>query len=332
MTPVVGKTPAFITKRLGPGMGLYLGLALSTAFIGSDALAQSSSLQSGGLQSAADRTGALVEELNTLLDKGERERLIDPWFLRDLRTVIGKYDRPWSAVLLRDDFSSRGPEPDPPWQVTAGEFLIDWRFGLRSVIENNAATQSTQGTSPTTDEKDIGKALLGALLQNALQGGQSGSQSGGSQQQASSQSTFAAVQAPLSISNAFAIDVTVSSRPLASGAEEGFEFGPYQGIDAGSGYRLSYLASERSLQLLKVTARGVATIDGARLASGLTDEQSHQISWTRDRDGVMTIQIDGQDIITVTDRSFRDPFDGFAILNRGGDLAVREVTVAGVPN
>ena len=27
----------------------------------------------------------MIDELNGLLDKGERERLLDPWFLRDLR-------------------------------------------------------------------------------------------------------------------------------------------------------------------------------------------------------------------------------------------------------
>jgi len=326
MMTTPAKSPLLLALCIGSALaaGAPMAWAQSGSF-GKDPFAQE------------DRTGALVEELNTLLEKGEKERLIDPWFLRDLRTVIGKYDRPWSEILLQDDFSARGPQPDPPWQVTAGEFLIDWRHGLRSVIEKGAAGQSTQSQSSqsqskSTDEKDLGKALLGALLQGALQGNQSGGQNGGTQQQTASQASFAAVQAPLAISNAFSIEVTFSLRPIANGTEEGFEIGPYQGATASSGYRLSYIAADRSLQLLKVSSRGVQTIDVARLTSGLTDEQSHHLTWTRDRDGGMEVQLDGQVSMAVTDRSFREVFDGFAILNRGGDLAVRDVTIAGVSN
>ena len=311
-------------------LGLYFCAALTAG--GANAVAQTGSFGQAP-NDQTDSTRALVDELKALLEKGEKERLIDPWFLRDLQTVIGRYDRPWAEILLQDDFSARGPQPDPPWQVTAGEFLIDWRHGLRSVIEGGATSQSAQSDSQRTDEKDIGKALLGALLQNALQGGQSSGQGGGgTQQQTSGQAKFAAVQAALPISNAFSIDVTFSLRLLVNGTEEGFELGPYQGANASSGYRLSYIAADRSLQLLKVSSRGVATIDVARLANGLTDEQAHQVNWTRDRDGAMTIRIDGQDVIAVTDRSFRESFDGFAVLNRGGDFALRDVTIAGVSN
>ncbi|WP_425403055.1 hypothetical protein [Hwanghaeella sp.] len=310
---------------------LLLGLYFCSAMVAGapHAMAQTGSFG----QPTPDRnqsTRALVEELNVLLEKGEKDRLIDPWFLRDIRQVIGRYDRPWSEVLLSDDFSARGPLPDAPWKVTAGEFLIDWRHGLRSVIEGTSAPQSAPSGTQDTDEKDVAKALLGALLQGALQGDQSSNQASDTQQRTAGQATFAAVQAALPISNAFAIDVTISLRPLANGVEDGFELGPYQGANASSGYRLSYVAQDRSLQLLKISSRGVATIDTARLAAGLTDEQTHQVTWTRDRDGAMTIRIDGQDAIAVTDRSFRDPFDGFAVLNRGGDFAVRDVTIAGV--
>lgn len=315
-----------LAKRL-PLLTLTIGSALLLAV--PDASAQSGSFGNAPVN-REDSTGDLVRELNNLLEKGEKERLIDPWFLRDLRNVIGRYDRPWSQVLLRDDFSARGPQPDPPWQVTAGEFLIDWRHGLRSVVEQGSAEQAAPSGSQETSEKDIGKALLGALLQGALQGG---SQNGATQQQEPAQTAgFAAVQAPLALSNAFSLEMTVSLRRTASGAVDGFEFGPYQGANAGSGYRLSYVAADNSLQLLRVTARGVATIDGARLSASLTDEQPHRFTWTRDRDGAMTIGLNGVDVIAVKDRSFRDPFDGLAILNRGGDFAVRDVTVAGLPN
>lgn len=279
----------------------------------------------------------MVQELNRQLDRGEQERLIDPWFLRDLRNVISRYDRPWTNIVLRDDFSARGPQPDPPWQVTAGEFLIDWRHGLRSVIEPVATSQPQQSNSQKTDEKDIGKALLGALLQGALQSGGSQQQQSQQQQQAPTGPSFAAVQAALSLSNAFSIDATLSLRALQRGGDDGFELGPYQGVNASSGYRLSYIAGDStagaagSLQLLKVSTRGgVSTLDYGSQPVSLLDGQPHSLQWTRDRDGNMTISIDGVIVIQVTDRSFRDPFDGFAVVNRGGDMAIRDITIAGV--
>ncbi len=286
---------------------------------------------------AENGTNALIEELNTLLNRGEQERLIDPWFLRDLRAAISRYDRPWTETLLSDDFSARGPQPDPPWQVTAGEFLIDWRHGLRSVVEKSAATSTQSTGGGKTDEKDLGKALLGALLQGALQGQQQGGGSQQSRQEPQTGPSFSALQAPIRFSNAFAIDVTLSLRTLQRGGDDGFELGPYQGVNAGSGYRLSYIAGDSaagsagSLQLLKVSTRGgVATIEYADRPIQLLDGQPHSLSWTRDRDGAMTISIDGIEVMRVTDRSFRDPFDGFAVVNRGGDIALRQISIAGV--
>ena len=44
----------------------------------------------GGPASAQepDQLRSLIDELNVLLDKGEKERLADPWYLRDLRSLV----------------------------------------------------------------------------------------------------------------------------------------------------------------------------------------------------------------------------------------------------
>ncbi len=105
------------------------------------ALAVGATIWSGPVAAQTDAAAGdpqlrtLLKELNEQLDRGERERLIDPWYLRDLRKVLGRYENPWDKRLFSDDFSGRGPLPAPPWKITAGEFLIDWRYGLRSVIE-----------------------------------------------------------------------------------------------------------------------------------------------------------------------------------------------------
>ncbi|MHA1152104.1 MAG: hypothetical protein ACTSQ7_05450, partial [Alphaproteobacteria bacterium] len=138
---------------------------------------------------------ALLKELGEQFDRGERERLIDPWYLRDLRKILGRYENPWDKRLFSDDFSGRGPQPAPPWQVTAGEFLIDWRYGLRSVIEAPAPVETQQPKS----DKDPVKQMFSQLLQQTLQGQQD------QQQQAAAPAapTYAAAIAPIRITNAF---------------------------------------------------------------------------------------------------------------------------------
>ena len=125
---------------------------------------------SGG--SNDDQLQSLIDALNKELDRGEQERLLDPWFLRDLRGIISQYDWPWGKPILSDRFDSRGPQPDPPWQVTAGEFLIDWRHGLRSVVNKGSAASAASSSGGTSGKNDAAKKLLGTLLQGALGGSQ----------------------------------------------------------------------------------------------------------------------------------------------------------------
>ena len=43
----------------------------------------------------------------------------------------------------------------------------------------------------------------------------------------------------------------------------------------------------------------------------------------------MTVSANGERLFKVTDRSFRDPFQGFLMLNGGGDFTVERVEVSG---
>ena len=289
-----------------------------------------------------DELGQMIDELRTLLDKGERERLADPWFLRDLRAVVDRYDWPWRKRLLSDDFSTRGPQPAKPWVVTAGEFLIDWRHGLRSVVQPPAPSQasgqagSQQGGQMSS--QDAAKALFGSILQQALGQGQQQQQG---QQQGSGQTAgappdpgFAAVVAPIRISNAFAIKVSLSERPVDRLSLGRLELGPYQGQAAQAGYRLVYSPTAApgtpSLELIRVSGRGTSsTLELTDAKLGLGDGAVHELLWTRDRGGQMVVSLDGKALFTVTDRSFRDPFDGFSVVNAGGDYALRQVVIDG---
>ena len=306
------------------------------------ALAPTPSAAQSGSQ---DELGAFIDELRKIIDRGEKERLADPWYLRDLRDLISRYDWPWRKRLLSDDFSGRGPAPAKPWRVTAGEMLIDWRHGLRSVIEPpppQAAQQQKSGQKQggQMSSEEAAAALIGSILNQALGNKQQQQQQ---QQQGSSQTAnkpakpeFAAALAGLRISNAFAIKVDLSQRQVAGLKRGHFEFGPYQGSDAVAGYRLIYSSpaprGAPSLELVRVHSRGTRnTLELTDAKLPLGDGNVHELLWTRDRGGKMVVALDGKTVFSVVDRSFRDPFDGIAVINAGGDYALRQVVIDGTP-
>ncbi len=89
------------------------------------AIAASATTLSGPAAAQSEPAGGdqqlekLIKELRNELKRGESDRLIDPWYLRDLRKVLGRYENPCGKRLFSDNFSGRCPQPDPPWQVTA---------------------------------------------------------------------------------------------------------------------------------------------------------------------------------------------------------------------
>ena len=273
-----------------------------------------------------DKLQALIEELKTQLERGEKERLIDPWYLRDLRKTLRRYEYPWGKRLFSDDFSGRGPQPDPPWQVTAGEFLIDWRYGLRSVVEQ-AAPQAQQSQQTQQSDKDQMKQLFGQMLNQALTGQQQ-------QQPAAPQGPgFAAAIAPVAITNAFALRIEMTARRTGD-PEPRFEFGPFQGEGATAGYRLAYTPGapkgSASLELIGLSTRGtVSLIELYDKPLDLEDGKPHVIEWTRNGRGRMVVRVDGTEVIDVVDRRFRDAFNGFVLVNSGGDYALRSITIDG---
>lgn len=266
----------------------------------------------------------LIKELKTQLQRGERERLIDPWFLRDLRETIGRYEYPWGKRLFSDDFSGRGPQPDPPWQITAGEFLIDWRYGLRSVVR---ARPQAPEERQVTEEEAI-KQLFGEILKEAIRGKEEQREP---TEAPLAEAGFAAAIAPVTITNAFALRLEMTSRVVEGVVGSRFEFGPYQGKETSVGYRLVYMPGVTpSLELISVSPRGtVSTIELYSKPLELEDGQVHIIEWTRDAGGRMVIRVDGTEVMNVADRRFRERFDGFAVVNSGGDYALRSITIDG---
>ena len=255
-----------------------------------------------------------LEALEALIERAERTNAADDSFLADLRDLAQTYGQTENGyggstysdqgdqeddgqkemrVLLEDDFADGDYTQDPRWTVTAGECAVESE-GLRSRVQGQYASSD-----------NAGEAIAGALL-GALTG--AGSRA------------YAAIHNGTNVPNAFSVDIAVTSQ-----GDGRFDFGPYQG-SGDSGYRLAYTrGASSSVQLLKAVDGEVTEIESWQGELG----RSVELRWTRDENGDMTVRANGDTLFEVSDRSFRDAFQGFLMLNGGGDFTVERVAVRG---
>jgi hypothetical protein len=289
-------------------------LCLATVFglgLGS-AMAQDSTKyqQWPGADAGSGDVETLVQDLEKLIDQAETDRAADPQFLEDLRGVLADYQNPWSERLLYDDFRDGNYTGNPKWTVSSGAFKVDTKgnnIGLRSTIVAAGTTTQSSGNVATD--------ILGALLSSQ------------NTQQSTSSDAFAAIYTPVKVSNAFATRIE-----FVSAERRGrIDIGPYQGPSGSVAYRVAYLPgqSKDSLRLIRITSKGAVAIGTYKGALNLEDGRRHVIEWTRDRNGAMSVLVDGQELITATDRTITKPFDGFMLINSGGTYYVRSITLDG---
>jgi hypothetical protein len=256
---------------------------------------------------------SLVDRLNRLIDEAEQARAADPRFLRDLREALRGYDRPWRVELLHDDFRDGEFANNPSWTLAEGQFTVDFGVGLRSVVQPESPPRAAKKEE---DAGDLAAAILGSLLRKGDGGG------AGSSTKASRAEIF--VRIP--ITNAFAVQFDVFSREAAGR----LKLDIYQGDSRGSGYRIAYNPSATpGLELIRFGSRGASVVETSGEVLGLEDGLKHRIEWTRHGTGTMLLSVDGREQIRVTDRSFKEPFDGLSIANEGGDYSIREITILG---
>ncbi len=281
--------------------------------------------QPGG-ESAAQR---LVDELNRMVDAAEKARAADPVFLRDLRDLTRRYDWPWSARLLSDDWSDGNASTNPSWSISGAPISIDGRYGLRTLVETTPPAASGSGGGEKARPADVAVQLFGQMLRQATKG----KDNGGTQQPAAAPAAVTELVSTVALSNAFALelDLYANARP-AAGGEGLLEFGVGQGAGA-YGYRLSATfgaAGGSTLALLRVGSRGASVVERAATEIDLADGATHRLQLTRDRAGGMRLLVDGILVAQVGDRAFNDGFNRVLIVNRGGDYTLRAVAAYGV--
>ncbi|MCH9051953.1 MAG: hypothetical protein IIA72_12860 [Proteobacteria bacterium] len=274
----------------------------------------------------------LVDELRALTEEADRNRAADPRFLRDLRGLARRYDYPWRVRLISDDFRDGDYTANPAWTAAAGQFTVAWGGGLATEVRPRTITAPMPAREPRRSRdlsgEDVAIALFGEIFRD--RSGESG-QSRRPAPPPEPQKVLdpAEIFLPRPITNAFAIRAVITGRPGDDLAGRGgLEIGVYRGAERNAGYRLVYTPG-KGLALLGVNQWGSSVIDATRADIALLDGKDHVIEWTRTDDGHMVVRFDGAEILARTDRGWRDPFDGFHLINRGGDYLLRSLTVDG---
>ncbi len=309
-------------------MALWLGAA---ALIG-DAVAQQSRYSSGWRDPSAqappqaapganENVDRMLGELGKLIDEAERARAADPRFISDLRDLARRHAWPWRRRVAFDDFADGNISSRPTWRIVSGDFLVSAERGLHTRYIPAAPQPAPSSRQSAQDDRDVGKALLKGLLQQIVKPRRQEPA-----RPASAPAGPSEIGLPAAIPNAFAIRLTLGSARAGDGR---LEFGVAQG-GGKLGYRLAYNSGGRhSFELLRVGSRGSAVIDTVRPNAGIEDGKLHIVLLTRDAAGELAVNIDGKEIMRVTDRGFRDSFDGFVLVNRGGEYTVRSVAIYG---
>ena len=259
-------------------------------------------------------TQALVDGLRALIAQAERERTADYRFLQQLRALAGDYDQPWRVTLLHEDFSDGNYTRSPTWTVASGRFGVEAKYGLRNRFTPPAALNLGSGDG---SGGDAALQLFGAVL------GQLANQQG------SSRARVAEIHTALAISDQFSVEIRFGA--LAKAMEGGgIEFGPTRGSRRDTGYRLVYTQGKRpTLALLRVSPSGSSIIARAALSKGLEDGNYHRLLWCRAAHGAMDVLLDGVTVMNATDRGNTQPFDGFTLINKGGDYSFKDVVISG---
>jgi hypothetical protein len=262
------------------------------------------------------RMRKLLKELRGLIHEAGEAGAADRRFLRDLRKLVRRYDRPRRKRILFDNFSDGNLSHNPGWRASGAGIHVSSYNGLRLRYNPHHRTQNNQNSRQSSRD-----ALIGSIL-DQLAGQQPKPQPQQHQIQSKPPRLFSGVVIP----NSFSLELQFGSSSPDAGR---FVVGVTQGKRR-LGYRLAYNPhSNQPIELVRRGKRGAAIIDATHGRLKLEDGKLHKLQLSRDRHGEMTVRVDGKVLIRTVDRAFRGRFDGVTMINRGGDYTIRSIRVDG---
>lgn len=272
---------------------------------------------------AADAdTQALLDELRAITDKSREQRAADRWLQRALDDLVARYDWPWRKELVSDDFRDGDYQTNPSWQVVSGRFWISRGRGLRSRADAAGAGNGNSSQQPASVEQ----ALVGALLEQAFGGGQREERQNEPRRTQPGEPNV--IRLNQAISNAFAVDTEFSLE--APDGDGRFALALLQGTEGRYGYRLRVQGGTNGfVELERVRAGRSGIVEQARLKETVTDGATHRLAWRQAPSGQVTVELDGQPIIDVRDKAFRDGYQQLVLTHFAGDFTLKTIRVSG---
>jgi hypothetical protein len=286
----------------------------------------SAKAQVDGTPAGESRTLELVDQLKDVIQKAEKSRTSDPGLIQQLRDLVRRYDWPWRTALLYDDFRDGDYTANPSWVVDKGDFRVS-QFGLGTVFTQPASP--THSSSEKRGEKSTLEVLGGIL--GGMTGRGEGKTGPGESATQTPLPSAGEISTALRISNSFAVKLQMTSRGKPADGSR-LEFGPYQGRERNQGYRLVYNPGNKpAFTLVRVAPGRSSVIEVYDQSVNLEDGRPHGLEWRRGTDGEMIVLLDDKEIIRTSDRASGESFDGFTVINGGGDYTFSRIAIFGMP-
>jgi hypothetical protein len=278
------------------------------------------SARSEGLSADEARVLELVDEMKEVIHRWERNPSANPLLLNEFREVVRRYDWPWRVRLLVEDFRDGNYTADPAWVVRRGDFRIIPGGGLETLVGLQTITRPSSGErTGDPGPSEIYDGILKGRFEAPVFGNEFREPVRSSE-----------ISTAVALGNAFAIIIRMASRE-STAVNSRVEFGPYRGDRREWGFRLAYNPGQRpSFEILRLSPGRTVVVESYDVFSNLEDSKTHKIEWRRDRDGAMLVLLDDREIIRAVDRIITDFFDGFTVVNKGGDYVFERIEIFGI--
>lgn len=270
----------------------------------------------------------IVDDVKVLAARAHQQRGADPWLLDALDSLVAKYDRPYGTPVLDESFRDGDYTRNPGWTVVNGNFWIDRSLGLRS--QSQARPPQSDTAVDSDPNANWSTLLMGAIL-SSMGGNTQGNTQASTQTTTPAQGgqgTPAVIALPVDVGNSFALDIAFTQHDALTDPSR-IEFGMLDGSKGARGYSLILRTGPNPAAMLRrVDGTQGQMLQRVALAHPFAVGQVQNISWRRGSDGNMTVLLNGQPLLQATDRGGGESYHRLGVVNRGGDFALRHVTLA----